>query len=73
MTARLTHFDAAGNAAMVDVGAKPITERQATAKVRVVMRPETLRMILAGEAKKGDVFGVEIGRASCRERVLLAV
>jgi cyclic pyranopterin phosphate synthase len=58
MTGRLTHFDAAGNAAMVDVGAKPVTDRQATARVRVAMRPETLRMILAGEAKKGDVFGV---------------
>ena len=43
---------------MVDVGAKPETEREATAKVRVTMRPETLRMIVAGEAKKGDVFGV---------------
>jgi len=58
MTARFTHFDAGGNAVMVDVGAKPVTERQATAKVRVVMRRETLRMILAGAAKKGDVFGV---------------
>jgi cyclic pyranopterin phosphate synthase len=58
VTGRLTHFDAAGNAAMVDVGAKPVTERQATANCRVVMRPETLRMILAGTAKKGDVFGV---------------
>jgi cyclic pyranopterin phosphate synthase len=58
MTGRLTHFDAAGNAVMVDVGAKPVTERQATAKARVAMQPETLRMILAGEAKKGDVFGV---------------
>ena len=35
-----------------------MTDRQATARVRVAMRPETLRMILAGEAKKGDVFGV---------------
>lgn len=58
MSKRLTHFDAAGDAVMVDVGAKPATERQATAKARVAMRPETLRMILAGEAKKGDVFGV---------------
>ena len=58
MSKRLTHFDAAGNAVMVDVGAKPVTERQATAKARVAMRPETLRMILAGEARKGDVFGV---------------
>ena len=53
-----THFDAAGHAAMVDVGAKPETERSATAVARVTMRPETLRMILAGQAKKGDVFGV---------------
>jgi cyclic pyranopterin monophosphate synthase len=54
----LTHFDAAGNAAMVDVGGKPETDRSATARARVVMRPETLAMILAGQAKKGDVFGV---------------
>jgi cyclic pyranopterin phosphate synthase len=58
MSERLTHFDAAGNAVMVDVGAKPVTERQATAQARVAMRPETLRMIVAGAAKKGDVFGV---------------
>ena len=54
----LTHFDAVGNAAMVDVGAKAVTERAATARVRVAMRPETLRMIVGGTAKKGDVFGV---------------
>jgi cyclic pyranopterin monophosphate synthase len=54
----LTHFDAAGNAAMVDVGAKPETARSATAVARVAMLPETLAMILAGQAKKGDVFGV---------------
>ncbi len=54
----LTHFDAAGNAAMVDVGAKAVTDRAATARVRVAMRPETLRMIVEGSAKKGDVFGV---------------
>jgi cyclic pyranopterin phosphate synthase len=58
MTDRLTHFDAAGNAVMVDVGGKDVTDRTATAKVQVVMRPETLRMILGGTAKKGDVFGV---------------
>jgi cyclic pyranopterin phosphate synthase len=56
--AGLTHFDAAGNAAMVDVGGKPETDRAATAKVLVVMQPATLRMILEGAAKKGDVFGV---------------
>jgi cyclic pyranopterin phosphate synthase len=58
MTDRLTHFDAAGNAVMVDVGDKDVTDRTATAKVQVVMRPETLRMILGRTAKKGDVFGV---------------
>jgi cyclic pyranopterin phosphate synthase len=55
---RLTHFDAAGNAAMVDVGDKPETARAATARARVTMQPATLRMILDGAAKKGDVFGV---------------
>jgi cyclic pyranopterin phosphate synthase len=54
----LTHFDAAGNAVMVDVSAKPVTERTATARVRVVMREATLRTILDGTAKKGDVLGV---------------
>ncbi len=54
----LTHFDAAGNAVMVDVSAKAETVREATAKARVMMRPETLAMILAGTAKKGDVFAV---------------
>jgi cyclic pyranopterin phosphate synthase len=54
----LTHFDAHGNAAMVDVSAKPETSRSATARARVVMRPETLRMITGGLAQKGDVFGV---------------
>ncbi len=53
-----THFDAAGNAAMVDVSAKPSTDRTATARTRVVMQPETLAMIQAGTAKKGDVLGV---------------
>jgi cyclic pyranopterin phosphate synthase len=53
-----THFDAAGNAAMVDVTAKPVTDRTATAEARVLMRPDTLAMIQAGTAKKGDVLGV---------------
>ncbi len=54
----LTHFDAAGNAAMVDVSAKPETARSATARARVTMLPATLRMIAEGGAKKGDVLGV---------------
>ncbi len=53
-----THFDQAGNATMVDVSAKPTTDRTATARVRVVMEPATLAMIMAGTAKKGDVLGV---------------
>ena len=53
-----THFDAAGNARMVDVSAKPATDRTASARVRVIMQPETLAMIQAGTAKKGDVLGV---------------
>jgi cyclic pyranopterin phosphate synthase len=55
---RLTHLDESGAASMVDVGGKPVTDRSATAVVRVAMRPETLRLILAGQAKKGDVFGI---------------
>jgi cyclic pyranopterin phosphate synthase len=55
---RLTHFDPAGNAVMVDVGDKAVTERTATAAGRVVMAPETLRLIQAGGVKKGDVLTV---------------
>lgn len=58
MSDRLTHFDAEGRAVMVDVGAKAVTDRSATARARVVMLPETLAMICAGTAKKGDVLGV---------------
>ena len=58
MTGGLTHLDADGRATMVDVGAKAVTDRAATAKVRVAMQPETLALILAGQAKKGDVFAV---------------
>jgi len=54
----LTHFNAAGKAAMVDVTAKPETDRTATARARVVMQPATLRMIVDGRASKGDVLGV---------------
>jgi cyclic pyranopterin phosphate synthase len=58
LSGRLTHFDARGNAAMVDVTDKPVTDRTATARARVVMRAETLRLIERGESRKGDVFGV---------------
>jgi cyclic pyranopterin phosphate synthase len=53
----LTHFDTAGNAVMVDVSAKPETDRIATAAARIVMQPATLATIKAGTAKKGDVLG----------------
>jgi cyclic pyranopterin phosphate synthase len=54
----LTHFDASGNAAMVDVTDKAVTDRTATARARITMQPETLALILRGGAKKGDVLGV---------------
>ena len=53
-----THIDNDGNAVMVDVGDKAVTERIATAKGAVIMAPETLAMIESGQAKKGDVLGV---------------
>jgi cyclic pyranopterin phosphate synthase len=53
----LTHFDARGRAVMVDVGAKPETQREATARARITMQPATLALIRAGTAKKGDVLG----------------
>jgi cyclic pyranopterin phosphate synthase len=53
---RLTHLDAEGNAHMVDVQEKHVTSRSATAKATVEMQPETLRLILEGKAKKGDVI-----------------
>lgn len=54
----LTHIGADGQADMVDVGAKAETQRIAVAEGAVIMRRETLDMILAGNAKKGDVIGV---------------
>ena len=54
----LTHFDDQGRAVMVDVGAKAETRRVAVAAGRISMQPETLAMIQAGSARKGDVLGV---------------
>jgi cyclic pyranopterin phosphate synthase len=54
---KLTHLGARGEANMVDVSAKPATERVAVAEGRVVMRRETLELVLRGDAKKGDVLG----------------
>ena len=55
---KLNHFDSDGKAIMVDVGAKPITERTASAEANIVMSSETLLMIKEGGHKKGDVLGV---------------
>lgn len=57
MTKTLTHFDAQGNAHMVDVSAKAHTHRVAIARGNIEMKPETLAMIQQGLAKKGDVIG----------------
>jgi cyclic pyranopterin phosphate synthase len=54
----LTHFDEQGRARMVDVGHKDETQREAIARGRVVMQPETLALIQAGGLAKGDVLAV---------------
>ncbi|MBS0523204.1 MAG: cyclic pyranopterin monophosphate synthase MoaC [Proteobacteria bacterium] len=54
----LTHFDERGNARMVDVGDKDITERVATAKASIAMQPATLALIRDKKAAKGDVLAV---------------
>jgi cyclic pyranopterin phosphate synthase len=54
----LTHLDAAGHAHMVDVGQKDETAREAVARGAVLMLPETLRLIVAGELPKGVVLAV---------------
>ncbi|MCX7891149.1 MAG: cyclic pyranopterin monophosphate synthase MoaC [Burkholderiales bacterium] len=58
MAGKLTHFDARGDAHMVDVGEKAETHRVARAAGTISMRPATFAMIRAGAAKKGDVLGV---------------
>ena len=57
-TSALTHFDAHGQAHMVDVAAKASTHRIAIAQGRISMAPATLAIILQGSAKKGDVLGI---------------
>lgn len=54
----LTHLDDQGAARMVDVGDKPASERTAVASGRLRMQPETLRVLMAGHAPKGDVLAV---------------
>jgi len=55
---KLSHFDEEGRARMVDVGDKPITQREAVASGRVIMKRETLKRIKDKEVEKGDVFAV---------------
>lgn len=56
--AEFTHFDAEGQAHMVDVGDKAETKRMATASGTILMHAETLEKIMSGAAKKGDVLGI---------------
>lgn len=58
MTKDLTHFDADGNATMVDISGKAETKREATATGSVLMQPETLKTIMDRGIKKGDVLTV---------------
>jgi cyclic pyranopterin monophosphate synthase len=53
---KLTHLAASGEAHMVDVSEKPVTERSALAQGQVRMRPQTLELALSGNAEKGDIF-----------------
>ncbi len=55
---QLTHLDSAGSARMVDVGAKPATERRAVARAVIRVSRATAEAVLAGDAPKGDVLGV---------------
>jgi cyclic pyranopterin phosphate synthase len=55
---QLSHLDAHGRARMVDVSAKDVTTREATARGRIALRPETLALIVEGRVPKGDVLAV---------------
>jgi len=57
-SSHFTHFDATGQAHMVDVAAKDPTRRIARASGRIAMQPETLELLRSGSAQKGDVLGV---------------
>ena len=58
MSDKLTHFNASGEAHMVDVGQKEVTKRSAIAEGRIFMLPDTLKLIQQGNHKKGDVLGI---------------
>lgn len=55
---QLTHFNQSGEAHMVDVGAKAITQRTAVTEGYIEMQPDTLKLIIEGGHKKGDVLGI---------------
>ena len=57
-SSKLTHFNNAGEAHMVDVGDKAVTQRVAVAEGRISMLPETLQLIVSGQHGKGDVLGI---------------
>ena len=57
-TKKLSHLSGSGEARMVDVSDKAVTERVAIAEGKVIMKPETLAVVRKGDAKKGDVLGV---------------
>jgi cyclic pyranopterin monophosphate synthase len=58
MSSKLTHFDSSGQAHMVDVGEKSVTQRKAVAAGFIQMQASTLKLIEQGEHKKGDVLGI---------------
>ncbi len=58
MSSGLTHFNAQGDAHMVDVGDKPVTQRRARAEGSISMSAQTFAMVLLGQHKKGDVLGI---------------
>lgn len=58
MSSKLTHFDQSGQAHMVDVGHKSVTQRKAIASGYIEMQAETLKLIKLGNHKKGDVLGI---------------
>ena len=57
-TKNLNHFNEKGDAHMVDIGAKKISNRTATASGKIFLNKETLELILTGKSKKGDVLSV---------------
>ena len=58
MDNKLTHFNASGEAHMVDVGLKDVTTREAVTEGRIHMEANTLKLIMEGSHKKGDVLGI---------------